>query len=80
MPGDDVFGSLYDILAKMKAEGIAGGGEEAVAAARHSRRMAAAQRLVEQGATPGEREAAEAAMHRMQMDALDAEADDYIPL
>ena len=42
--------------------------------------MQAVQNLASEGATPGEREAAEAAMHRMQMDALDSEADDFIPL
>lgn len=42
--------------------------------------MQAVQNLASEGATPGERLAAEEAMHRMQMDALDAEADDFIPL
>lgn len=37
-------------------------------AARSSRRMAAVQRLVEQGATEGEREAARAALERMRGD------------
>ena len=43
-------------------------------------RMEKVQRLIEQGATQGEREAAEAAMHRMRMDRLDSEVDDFSPL
>lgn len=80
MTEPNVFGQLYDILAELKAGGPIAGTPASAAAARRARRMAKVQHLIDQGATPGEREAAEEAMHRMQMDALDGEADDYIPL
>ena len=80
MTEPNVFGRLHDMLAEMQAGGALAGTPAAAAAARRNRRMAATQRLIEQGSTPGEREAAEAAMHRMQMSELDNEADDYIPL
>ncbi len=80
MTEPNVFGSLRDILAGLQSAPLGGPTPESVAQARRARRMQAVQHLASEGATPGEREAAEAAMHRMQMDALDAEADDYIPL
>ena len=80
MTEPNVFGSLFDILSGLQAAPLGGPTQESLAAARRRRRMTAVQHLADEGATPGEREAAEAAMHRMQMDALDSEADDYIPL
>ncbi len=80
MTEPNVFGSLYDILAQLKAQGAAADSPQSMRDARRSRRMASVQHLIDQPGTEGERLAAEEAMHRLQMDALDAEADDFIPL
>ena len=80
MTEPNVFGQLRDILAEMRAAEAVASSPQSMRAARRARRMASVQHLIDQPGTEGERLAAEEAMHRLQMDALDAEADDFIPL